>query len=311
MTSATRTASPVAAPPAELEPRAATDEATASVRHGFNWRHLDWPVVVGITLLHLGAVAAPFFFSWSGLALLLALVYVSGGLGVTLCFHRLLTHRSFKTPRWFEYFLTMCGCIAWQGGAIQWVGTHRIHHKHSDSDLDPHTPNHGFCWAHTFWCMHKYPDGYNAAAAAKDLQRDKVHRWLNRFFWLPQAGLAIGLFAAGQWLWPLLGFEAAGLSWFLWGVCLRTVIVYHGTWFVNSASHTWGYRNFETGDRSTNLWWVALLSFGEGWHNNHHAQQRSAAHGMRWWELDLTYLTIKALALIGLARDVVEPQRPA
>ena len=101
---------------------------------------------------------------------------------------------------------------------------------------------------------------------------------------------------------------ARGVSWLLWGICLRTVIVYHGTWFVNSASHTWGYRNYNTPDLSTNLWWVALLAFGEGWHNNHHAYQRSAAHGLRWYEIDLTYWTIRLLGCVGLAKDIVLPK---
>ncbi|MEX0886269.1 MAG: fatty acid desaturase, partial [Phycisphaeraceae bacterium] len=255
-------------------------------------RHkLDWPVIIGIGGLHVAAIAAPWFFSWSALTVALVLYWISGGLGVTLGFHRLLTHRSFKTPKWLEYTLTAFGCLAWQGGPATWVGTHRIHHKHSDSDLDPHTPNHGFTWSHIFWCMHKEPEGQNAAAAAKDLLRDPFIRRLNRHFWVPQAILAVVLLAGGE-LARYFGLNASGLSWVIWGVALRTVLVYHATWFVNSASHTWGYQTFETGDRSTNLWWVALLSFGEGWHNNHHAHPRSAAHGQNWYEIDIPYLTI-------------------
>ena len=119
--------------------------------------------------------------------------------------------------------------------------------------------------------------------------------------------LAAILFALG-WMW--LGTAMGGISWVLWGVCARVVVMYHATWFVNSAAHTWGYRNFETGDDSRNNWWVALMSFGEGWHNNHHAQQRSAAHGMRWYEIDITYITILLMHACGLAWKVVKPQRP-
>ena len=267
-------------------------------------------MVIFISFTHLAALAAPFYFSWSGLAWLAALAWLTGGIGITLCFHRLLTHRSFKTYKWFEYLLTTIGCLAWQGGPIQWVGTHRIHHKHSDQELDPHTPKHGFTWAHMLWCMHKQPEGRKAVDAARDLHRDPVLRLLNRYFWVPQFMLAGLLFVLGQYVAPQWWSTAPlGWSWVLWGVCLRTVVVYHGTWFVNSAAHTWGYRNYETKDLSTNLWWVALLGFGEGWHNNHHAHQRSAAHGLRWFEFDLTYWMIRLLACVGLARDIVLPGR--
>lgn len=275
---------------------------------GMDWKNLDWSVVLGIAAMHLGSLAAPFYFTWSGLAVMILFVWLTGNVGITLCYHRLLTHRSFKTPKWFEYFITLMGCLAWQGGPIQWVGVHRIHHRHSDDEDDPHTPNHGFGWAHMFWCMRKDPGGKRRAEdAAKDLQRDVVHRLINRYFWVPQLPLLAVMYFAGQWI------ADAGVSWLLWGVCVRVVLVYHGTWFVNSASHTWGYRNYETKDQSTNLWWVALVSFGEGWHNNHHAHQRSAAHGLRWFELDITYWTIRFLGLIGLARHIVLPkpeQRP-
>lgn len=279
-------------------------------KQGFSFSQLQWYVVIGIGLMHVGAVLAffPQFFSWSAVVVAVILYWVSGGLGITLCFHRLLTHRSFKTPKWFEYFLTACGCLAWQGGPIEWVGVHRLHHKHSDSDLDPHTPNHGFTWSHIFWCMYKDPEDMPAKDAAKDLQRDPGLRLLDRFFWVPQFVLAIILFTGGEAARHWLGWQTSGLSWIVWGIFVRTIFVYHVTWFVNSASHTWGYRSYETKDRSTNLWWVALLGFGEGWHNNHHAHQRSAAHGLRWWEFDMTYLTIRLLGLVGLARDVVLPK---
>ncbi len=272
-----------------------------------DWKRLDWPVVIGITAMHVGCLAAPFYFSWTALGASIILFWLTGGIGITLCYHRLLTHRSFTTPKWFEYILTTIGCLAWQGGPIQWVGVHRIHHKHSDEPDDPHTPKHGFGWAHMFWCMHKAPDGRDPTAAAKDLQRDAGLRLLNKFFWVPQFLLVIVACLAG-YAFATLGFETSALSWFLWVVCLRTVLVYHVTWFVNSASHTWGYRNYDTPDHSTNLWWVALFSFGEGWHNNHHAHQRSAAHGLRWYELDTTSWTIRFLEMIGLAKNVVLPK---
>ncbi len=284
------------------------DTAEKFQHRGINLKQVDWPVVLGIGAMHLGCLAAPLYFSWSALGLAVLLYWLTGAIGITLCYHRLLTHRSFKTPKWFEYFLTMIACLAWQGGPIQWVGVHRLHHQHADDELDPHTPKHGFTWAHALWCMHKQADGRNGHEAAKDLLRDPGMRLLNKFFWVPQIVLLFLIYAGGQWAASAWGWETSGLSWLLWAVCVRTVVVYHATWFVNSASHTWGYRNYETDDISTNLWWVALLSFGEGWHNNHHAVQRSAAHGLRWYEFDMTYWVIRFLGLVGLARDIVLPK---
>ena len=276
-------------------------------KRGIEWNRVHWSVVAGIAVMHLAAIAAPFFFTWTGLVLMFVFIWLSGNVGITLCYHRLLTHRSFKTPKWFEYVLTLCGCLAWQGGPAQWVGIHRIHHKHSDEDTDPHTPRHGFTWAHALWCMHRDAEGQKGLDAAKDLMRDPGLRVINNWFWVPNVALIPILYFAGEWA-ASTGISASGLSWVLWAIALRIVIVYHGTWFVNSASHTWGYRNYQTTDNSTNLWWVAVLSFGEGWHNNHHAHQRSAAHGLRWYEIDITYWQIRALALVGLARDLVLPK---
>ena len=294
--------------PAEESPAATPAPARASRESGP--KNLKWYVVIGIGVMHVGAILAffPQLFSWSALAVAVVLYFVTGGLGITLCFHRLLTHRSYKTYKPIEYFLTCCGCLAWQGGPIAWVGEHRLHHKHSDTDLDPHSPNHGFSWSHVFWVMFDYVDGVPVQSAAKDLQRDKGLAFLDKYFWIPQFVMTILLFLGGEAAARYLGWATSGLSWVIWGIFARTVFVYHVTWFVNSASHTWGYRNFETKDRSTNNWWVALLGFGEGWHNNHHAHQRSAAHGMRPWEFDLTYWTIRAMQAVGLAWDVVKPK---
>ncbi|MBL0927766.1 MAG: fatty acid desaturase [Phycisphaerales bacterium] len=258
-----------------------------------------------MALLHAACVAAPFVFTWSGLAVAVALWVLTGGLGICLCYHRLLTHRSFKTHKWVEYALTVLGTMTFQGGPLRWVSVHRIHHKHSDHDEDPHSPKHGFNWSHVLWTMAASPKGEDRAPAAKDLARDPVMVLIDRWHFVPQVALGAVLFGLGHWL------AGAGLSWLVWGVAVRTVFVFHATWFVNSASHTWGYRNYATDDDSKNNWWVALLSFGEGWHNNHHAEQRAAAHGRRWFEVDLTYLTIRAMALVGLAWDIVPAEKPA
>lgn len=254
---------------------------------------LKWDVVLFISAIHLGVLLAPFTFTWPAFWLFLGLTWVTGWVGIALCYHRLLTHRSFKVPRLLEVLLAFCGVLAAQGGPVGWVSTHRLHHAYSDTPRDPHSPLEGFWWSHMGWFF--YDDPRRARCAALDLARDPVHLFLNRT----------------QGLWPvLLGillYILGGLPGLVWGFSVRTVVVYHVTWLVNSASHTWGYRNYQTNDRSTNCWWVALLSFGEGWHNNHHAFPRSAAHGLRWWELDLTYATVRALALFGLARNIEVP----
>jgi stearoyl-CoA desaturase (delta-9 desaturase) len=249
----------------------------------------------------------PAFFHWSVLPVVVVMFYLSGGLGVCLGYHRLLTHRSFSTPRVVEYLLTVLGMLSYQGSPLQWVGTHRLHHKESDSTHDPHSPQHGFTWSHILWCFYRHPDGQDPLTVTRDLQRDPVMLWMDRWFWVPQILVAAILMALGT---LLLGSWQGGAGWVVWGVGVRTVLMYHSTWFVNSAAHTWGYRNFKTDDGSRNNWWVAFISFGEGWHNNHHAQQRSAAHGMRWWELDPTYWAILLMERVGLATKVVRPRRP-
>jgi len=249
-------------------------------------------------------VAAPFTFSWSGLAVCVIL-YLMSGFGVTLVFHRLLTHRSFRTPKWFEYLLTTIGCLANQGGPLQWVAIHRVHHRHSDTDGDPHSPRHGVWWAHMLWWFPYVPDLDDKESYhryVKDLARDPVHRWLDRFHYVPSLILAGLLFLVGE-LW--LG---EGLSWLVWGMIVRTTALLHATWLVNSATHLWGYRSHATGDDSTNLWWVALFSLGEGWHNNHHAFPRSARHGLRWWEIDVTYYVIRMFSWVGLASQIHLPR---
>ena len=256
---------------------------------------LKWEVVISIGLIHLGGLLAPFTFTWSAFWLCLGLMWTTGWVGIALCYHRLLTHRSFKAPRWLEYLLTFCGVLAAQGGPVGWASAHRLHHAYSDTPQDPHSPVESFWWGHMGWFL--YTDPRRAKCTALDLARDPFHLFLNRT----------------QGLWPvLLGvllYALGGLPWLIWGLSVRTVVVYHVTWLVNSAAHTWGYQSYRTNDRSTNCWWVALLSFGEGWHNNHHAFPRSAAHGLRWWELDLTYMTVRALALFGLARNISVPDK--
>jgi stearoyl-CoA desaturase (delta-9 desaturase) len=269
-------------------------------RHGLNWSHILWSIFI-----QAGALAAPFVFSWSGVAVCLVLYFVTG-LGVTVGYHRLLTHRSFQTPRVMEYALAALGGLANQGGPISWVAVHRVHHRHSDDEGDPHSPRDGLWWAHVFWWWPRAPALHQPAAYERhvpDLAGDPVHRMLQRYHIVLPLMLAGLLFALGE------AWGGLGLSWVVWGMFVRTALLYHATWAVNSATHLWGYRNYVTRDRSTNLWWVALLSLGEGWHNNHHAFPRSARHGLRWWEVDVSYGVIYLLSLVGLAWQVRVPSR--
>jgi fatty-acid desaturase len=264
---------------------------------------IAWPSVIWIGALHLLALLAlvPAFFTWQALAVCVFLHWLTGGIGICMIYHRLLTHRSFALrPRWLEYVLTAIGCCASEGGAVGWVADHRRHHAHSDDEDDVHSPNRGFGWAHMFWfvtpditSIHT-PEYYEKWAP--DLARDRVHAFLDRSHF----ALPLLLFAALYWV--------GGMSWLVWGGFVRSVLVLHTTWLVNSATHLWGYRTHATRDHSTNLWWVALLTYGEGWHNNHHAFQTSAAHGLRWWELDMTYLMVRLLERLGVAYAVKLPK---
>ncbi len=264
---------------------------------------IAWPSLIWMLALHVGAVFAflPSLFSWDAVLLCAVLHWVTGGLGICMTYHRLLTHRSFSVrPWWLEYVLTVVGATASEGGAIGWVADHRKHHAHSDEAEDVHSPSRGFGWAHMFWWMTPditsiHSDEYYAKWAP-DLYRDKVHLFLDRT----------------HFVYPLIVFGLlywwGGWSYLVWGGFARTVLVLHTTWLVNSASHIWGYKTHKTRDNSRNLWWVALLTYGEGWHNNHHAFQTSARHGMTWWELDPTFWAIKAMSWLGLAYNVKYPK---
>jgi stearoyl-CoA desaturase (delta-9 desaturase) len=262
----------------------------------------DYGTALGLAVIHIGALAAflPALFSWTSVGAMFLLFWVAGGLGITLGFHRLLTHRGFTVPRPLEYALALFGTLAVQGGPIDWVATHRKHHAFVDADGDPHDSNRGMGWAHVEWLYRTSKDRLEPSEYARwapDLVRDPVYRFLDRYPVAIQFALGAGLFALGGW------------SLVVWGVFARLVLLYHCTWLVNSAAHQVGYRNFKTGDRSTNSWLVALLAFGEGWHNNHHAFPFSARHGMRWFEFDLTWATIKVLAAVRIARNVKLPTR--
>jgi stearoyl-CoA desaturase (delta-9 desaturase) len=270
---------------------------------------ISWVSVLYIGAIHVAALLAVFrsYFSWSGLALCLLLHWITGGIGICLIYHRLLTHRSFTfRPKWLDYPFAILGCMASEGGPIGWVADHRRHHAHSDEELDVHTPHEGFFWAHMGWFMVVDEDSRHTPEYfqkwAPDLYADPILRWIEKYFIAFPLALFVGLYAAGQW------YNNVGMSWLVWGGFIRTVFVWHTTWLVNSATHVWGYRSHTTRDDSTNLWWVALLTYGEGWHNNHHAFQTSARHGLAWWEIDLTYITIRSMQMMGIVYNIKLPK---
>jgi fatty-acid desaturase len=260
---------------------------------------INWITVFFMAAFHVGAIAALFFFTWEALALTVVLWWVSGSLGVGMGYHRLLTHRSYRVDKLVEYLLAVCGTLALEGGPIAWVAVHRIHHQNTDKEGDPHSPQDGGLWAHAGWIMTGKAMRNSSGELlpfVPDLRKDKFHIWISKWHWVPLTVLGAAIFAIGGW------------SCLLWGMFFRTVIGLHSTWLVNSATHMWGTQRFHTGDTSTNSFWVAMLTFGEGWHNNHHAAPQAARHGLAWYEFDLNWYGILALQWLGLAWDIKLPR---
>jgi fatty-acid desaturase len=270
---------------------------------------INWITCIALIFFHLGAVGALFMFTWKALFITVALYWMAIGFGIGMGYHRLHTHRSYRVPKWLEYFFAVCGTLTLEGGPIFWVATHRVHHQNSDQNGDPHSPHDGGFWAHMGWIIFgdsKHNNTQLMSRYAPDLAKDRFYLWLNTYHYVPLIVLGLILLATG------------GVRMVLWGVALRVVVGLHATWLVNSATHMWGNRRFATRDDSRNSWWVALLTFGEGWHNNHHAHPTSARHGLTWYELDITWLQIRFLQLLRIAQNVkvarvtdVEPQREA
>ncbi len=271
-------------------------------------QRINWPVTAWLVLLHIGALAAFWTFTWPALVITMVLHWMAGGVGICLGYHRLFTHASFQTYHPVKLFLAVMGSLAGEGAAVDWVANHRQHHAHSDHPGDPHSPQDGAWWSHMFWLAYTRQGAdrdRHVARWAPDLVKDagmvKVGNWFLGIHFITAAIL----FAAGY----LMGGWPMAFSFIVYGMFVRLVFVLHTTWFVNSASHMWGYRNYETTDDSRNNWWVALLAYGEGWHNNHHAYPRMAPHGHKWWELDVTYTTIRLMKMVGLAWDIVDYKR--
>jgi stearoyl-CoA desaturase (delta-9 desaturase) len=256
---------------------------------------VNWKNVAIIASVHLFAIPAFFSFSWPNLAVLIMGHWIVGSLGVGLGYHRLLTHRSFSTPKWLEYFLTILGTMSIQDSPDKWVATHRMHHRFTETADDPHSTRVGFWWAQTGWILWGKAQDHDDATLrryAPDLKNDRFHELIARFWFIPIVLSGLALFVIGGW------------SMVVWGVFARIVVGWHTTWFVNSLAHMYGRRAFDTVDDSTNNWFVALLTFGEGWHNNHHAYPTSALHGLEWYQFDMNWITIRIFAAIGIARKI-------
>jgi len=256
---------------------------------------VNWHTLFFVAIFHIMAVVALFTFSWQNLAAAAITWWIAGSWGIGLGYHRLLTHRGFRAPKWFERFLALCGTLALQSGPLAWVTTHRVHHAFTETEKDPHSPRNGTYWAHIGWIMRGTAQNQSQATVQRyspDLLRDPVLVFLEKYYYLTSIVAGAVLLAIGGW------------TMVVWAVFFRTVVGWHFTWLVNSATHLWGSRRFETRDDSRNNGLIAAVTFGEGWHNNHHAFPRSARHGLTWKEFDINWVQIRLLEKLGLIKDV-------
>lgn len=256
--------------------------------------------------------------SWTAVGVA-AVLYFVRMFAITGFYHRYFSHRTFRTSRWAQFLFAALGNTAIQRGALWWASVHRHHHQHADQEHDVHSPGiTGFWWAHIGWMTSSknFPTNYRAV---RDLARYPELVFLNRFDLVVPAIFGLGLFGFGallSWAWPELG--ASGGQMFVWGFFVSTVVLLHGTLFINSLAHVFGARRFQTDDDSRNNWLLALVTLGEGWHNNHHRYMGSARQGFYWWEIDITYYLLRMLSWTGVIwdlkavpRSVYEEARPA
>ncbi|GMI82028.1 FATTY ACID DESATURASE B, fatty acid desaturase 5 [Hibiscus trionum] len=263
-----------------------------------NWNVMDITKAGVVLSMHLLSLCAPFYFTWSAFWFTVGLTLISG-LGITLSYHRNLCHRSFKLPKWLEYLFAYCGVQALQGDPIDWVSTHRCHHQFADSERDPHSPIHGFWFSYFNWMFDTKTiiEKRGGVSNVGDLEKQPYYRFLRATYFLHPIAFGVVLYSLG------------GFPFLVWGMGVRIVYSYHLTFLVNSVSHLWGKQTWNTRDQSKNNWWLGLLVFGDGWHNNHHAFEYSARHGLEWWEFDLTWYIIRFLQVVGLATEVKLPSQ--
>ncbi|CAK9329641.1 unnamed protein product [Citrullus colocynthis] len=287
---------------------------------GRKWTNRDKYMAGLLFILHMLCIIAPFQFNWNAFWVALALHIISC-FGINISYHRNLSHRSFRLSKWLEYLFAYCGVLAFQGDPIDWVSTHRHHHQFVDTEKDPHSPIQGFWFSHMTWlldsnvltkkvCPEYFIDfkdtertifslvlKYGRPKNVGDLENQTFYRFLGKTYFLHQIALAVLLYVVG------------GIPFLIWGMIVRTIVLLHLTFMVNSICHTWGNQPWNTGDLSRNTWWLSLFTFGEGWHNNHHAFEYSARHGLEWWQIDFGWYIILFLQAIGLATDVKVPSQ--
>jgi stearoyl-CoA desaturase (delta-9 desaturase) len=274
----------------------------------FNWRNSVWIAAVHVIAL----VCCIPFFSWQGLVVFAVMQYLVGMFGITFGFHRLISHKAFKTKAWIQNLAAFFGTLACQGGPVSWTGQHRIHHAYSDRHEDPHDSTKGFWYSHILFIFMRRDDLNRIEEVAHycpDVAKNPYFMFLERYMIPIQFVFGFALMALGGLFGPAAGFDwHMALSVVVWGVFVRLVFGYHITWLVNSATHKWGSQPNKVADASRNNWWVGILAYGEGWHNNHHAQPRSARHGWRWWQLDQTWIFIKLLNRFKMVDNIILPK---
>lgn len=262
-----------------------------------NETKIDWVILTFMILIHIVAlIGGLFYFSWANLFGAIFLYWLFSGVGIGFCFHRLLSHRSFTVSQWLESILVILGTLSYQGSPIFWVGNHRMHHAHCDTAKDPYNATLGFFWSHVVWTLYRrnsiHFDYKVYSKYVPELTEKPLCRFLHQWTVELQLFLALCFYIVGGW------------SLVIYGCFVRLVISWHLTWLVNSACHLWGKQPFEVTENANNLWWVALLTFGEGWHNTHHAYPKSARYGLMWWQIDMNYGLIWVLQKLRLAEQV-------
>jgi stearoyl-CoA desaturase (Delta-9 desaturase) len=276
-------------------------DSSAAEDLGTSAQRVAWLRVIPFIALHLACLGIIWVGASTIATIMAILLYVVRMFAITGFYHRYFSHRSFRTSRAAQFLFAVIGATSVQRGPLWWAAHHRTHHLHADTAADPHSPQlRGFFWSHVGWFL--TPAGFQTdRRRIPDLLRYPELRWLDRFDVLAPVTLALSLFGIGTWLnrtQPQLGTSGAQLV--IWGFCLSTVALFHATVTINSLAHRFGTRRFETRDASRNNFWLALLTFGEGWHNNHHHFPASARQGFRWWEIDLTYYGLCALQALGI-----------
>ena len=265
---------------------------------------VEWFRCVPYILIHLGALLVFFTpFAWPCLAILL-ISYAARMFAITAFYHRYFSHRTFKTNRLVQFLGAFVACASGQRGPLWWAAHHRMHHRHSDTEHDSHSPHHkNFLWSHTLWFMTDYALP-TFLKEIPDWAKFKELRFINRYDWIAVLFLALGCYFLGEWATFQAWTGMNGLSMLAWGFFLPTVLLYHATFSVNSLTHMFGNKKYDTGDESRNNWFVSIITFGEGWHNNHHFFPGAARQGFTFWELDPAYYTLKMMSLFGLVSDL-------